>query len=164
MRIAGFYENSCTNGEGWRSVIFVGGCPHKCEGCQNPQTWDYNYGEEVTDMNVYIDKVLKNKKLIDGLTISGGEPFQARNIKPLLTLVKAVKSHNLDVWCYSGYKYEELIKNSLFSELIKEIDVLVDGPFVKEEYCPNIKFRGSKNQRILDIQKTIKEDRIVEIS
>lgn len=164
MRIAGFYENSCTNGEGWRSVIFVGGCPHKCEGCQNPQTWDYNYGEEVTDMNVYIDKVLKNKKLIDGLTISGGEPFQERNVEPLLTLIRAVKNQNLNVWCYTGYKYEELMKNPLFAELIKEIDVLVDGPFVKEEYCPNIKFRGSKNQRILDIQSSLQLNKIVEIA
>ena len=63
MRIAGFYDNSCTNGEGWRSVLFVAGCPHKCLGCQNPQTWDYNFGEEIEDTSKYIEKILKNKKL-----------------------------------------------------------------------------------------------------
>lgn len=164
MRIAGFYENSCTNGEGWRSVLFVGGCPHRCEGCQNPQTWDYNYGEEVKDINIYVDKILKNKKLIDGLTISGGEPFQERNVKPLLELIKALKIENLNIWCYTGYKYEDLVKNSVYRELLSEIDVLVDGPFVKEEFCPNIKFRGSKNQRILDIQNSLKHNKIIEIA
>ncbi len=164
MRIAGFYENSCTNGEGWRSVIFVGGCPHKCEGCQNPQTWDYNYGEKVEDVNFYIEKILKNKKLIDGLTISGGEPFQERNIEPLLELIKPLKEEGLNIWCYTGYKYEELLKNSNFKKLLAEIDVLVDGPFVKEEYCPNIKFRGSKNQRVLDIPRSLQANEIIEIA
>ena len=164
MRIAGFYENSCTNGDGWRSVLFVGGCPHRCEGCQNPQTWDYNYGEEVKDINIYTEKILKNKKLIDGLTISGGEPFQERNVKPLLELIKTLKTENLNIWCYTGYKYEDLVKNDLYRELLAEIDVLVDGPFVKEEFCPNIKFRGSKNQRILDIQNSLKHNKIIEIA
>lgn len=164
MRIAGFYDNSCTNGEGWRSVLFVAGCPHKCEGCQNPQTWDYNFGEEVTNVNYYIEKILENKKLIDGLTISGGEPFQDRNIEPLIEIIEGIKGHNLNIWCYTGYKYEELIENPLYAKLLTKIDVLVDGPFIKKEFCPNIKFRGSKNQRILDIQKTLKEHKIVEIA
>lgn len=164
MRIAGFYDNSCTNGEGWRSVLFVAGCPHKCLGCQNPQTWDYNFGEEIEDTSKYIEKILKNKKLIDGLTISGGEPFQERNVKPLLKIIKAVKTHGLNIWCYTGYKYEDLIKNHLYVDLLNEIDVLVDGPFVKDEFCPNIKFRGSKNQRLLDIPKSLKEKIAVEIA
>lgn len=164
MRIAGFYENSCTNGEGWRSVIFVGGCPHRCEGCQNPQTWDYNYGEPVTDIQIYVDKILKNKRLIDGLTISGGEPFQERNVEPLLALIKPLKKEGLNVWCYTGYQYEDLLKNPKYETLLKEIDVLVDGPFLKEEFCPNIKFRGSKNQRILDIPKSLKLNKVIEIA
>lgn len=164
MRIAGFYENSCTNGEGWRSVIFVGGCPHRCEGCQNPQTWDYNYGEPVTDIQIYVDKILKNKRLIDGLTISGGEPFQERNVEPLLALIKPLKKEGLNVWCYTGYQYEDLLKNPKYETLLKEIDVLVDGPFLKEEFCPNIKFRGSKNQRILDIPKSLKLNKTIEIA
>lgn len=164
MRVAGFYDASCTNGEGWRSVLFVSGCPHKCEGCHNPQTWEYEYGEKVTDTQVYINKILKNKKFIDGITISGGEPFQERNIRVLLEIVAAVKKEGLTVWCYTGYQYEELIKHLSFRKLLYEIDVLVDGPFLKEEHCPNIKFRGSKNQRILDIPKTIAESKIIEIA
>ncbi len=151
MRVAGFYDNSCTNGEGWRSVLFVSGCPHKCQGCHNPQTWDYNYGEKVTDTSIYINKILKNKKLIDGITISGGEPFQERNIKPLIEIIDAVKNEGLNIWCYTGYRYEDLKKNENYKLLLNKIDILVDGPFIKDEFCPNIKFRGSKNQRIVDI-------------
>lgn len=164
MRVAGFYDNSCTNGEGWRSVLFVSGCPHKCLGCQNPQTWDFEQGEKVHDIDFYIKKIIQNKKLIDGVTLSGGEPFQERNVKHLLKLVKEVKKNGLDVWCYTGYRYEELLQNEAFSSLLKEIDVLVDGPFIKDEFCPNIKFRGSKNQRILDVQKCLENNSIIEIN
>ena len=155
MRIAGFYENSCTNGEGWRSVIFVGGCPHKCEGCQNPQTWDYNYGEKVEDINFYVEKILKNKKLIDGLTISGGEPFQERNVNPLLELIEKKKKEGLNIWCYTGYKWSEV--KSI--EAIKYIDVLVDGTFQESLSIPSPKWCGSSNQQILNVKESLKQNK-----
>lgn len=164
MRIAGFYENSCTNGDGWRSVLFVGGCPHRCEGCQNPQTWNYDHGDKVEDINQYIKKVLDNKILIDGVTFSGGEPFQERNIDNLITLAKEVKKHGLNVWCYTGYQFEELKENNKFCLLLQELDVLVDGKFEKTQFCPDLKFRGSKNQRILDVQKSLADDKLIEIA
>jgi len=164
MRIAGFYDNSCTNGEGWRSVIFVSGCPHKCEGCHNPQTWDYEYGEKVDNIDYYIQRILKNKSLIDGITISGGEPFQDRNIDSLLKLVKEVKKSGLDVWCYTGYNFEYLKEHKRFNILLEEIDILIDGKFDKNQFCPNLKFRGSKNQRILNVKESLIRNNIIEIA
>lgn len=163
MRVAGFYETSCTNGEGWRSVLFVGGCPHRCKGCQNPQTWDYNYGEKCKNIREYTDNIIKNKNFIDGITLSGGEPFQERNIPHLLELVDEVKSHNLNVWAYSGYRFEELKSHNEFSKLLHKIDVLVDGKFEMEQLDPGIKFRGSKNQRILDIKKSLIHDEAIHL-
>lgn len=164
MRIAGFYDNSCTNGEGWRSVIFVSGCPHKCEGCHNPQTWDYEYGEKVDNIDYYIQRILKNKSLIDGITISGGEPFQDRNIDSLLKLVKEIKKNGLDVWCYTGYNFEYLKEHKRFNILLEEIDILIDGKFDKNQFCPNLKFRGSKNQRILNVKESLIRNNIIEIA
>lgn len=164
MRLAGFYDNSCTNGEGWRSVIFVSGCPHKCEGCHNPQTWDYEKGEKVDNIDYYIDRILKNKNLIDGLTISGGEPFQERNISALLRLVKEIKKNNLNIWCYTGYSFEYLKEHKSFKILLREIDVLIDGKFDKNQFCPNLKFKGSKNQRILNVKESLIKNDIIEIA
>lgn len=164
MRVAGFYENSCTNGDGWRSVLFVGGCPHKCEGCQNPQTWNFDHGEKVETIDHYIERILENKVLIDGVTLSGGEPFQERNIDNLVKLAREVKKHGLTVWCYSGYRFEELQDNNKFCLLLQELDVLVDGKFEKDQFCPNLKFKGSKNQRILDVQKSLKDGEVIEIA
>lgn len=164
MRITGFYENSCTNGDGWRSVLFVGGCPHRCEGCQNPQTWDFDHGEKVENIDYYIERILENRILIDGVTLSGGEPFQERNINNLIKLVREVKEHGLDVWCYTGYRFEELKGHNKFCLLLQELDVLVDGKFEKQEFCPDLKFKGSKNQRILDVQKSLATKEIIEIA
>lgn len=164
MRIAGFYDNSCTNGDGWRSVLFVGGCPHQCKGCHNKNTWNFDYGEKVEDINCYIKRILDNKKLIDGVTLSGGEPFQPRNIKHLIKLTKEVKKHGLNIWCYSGYKFEDLKNNKTFYPLLKELDVLIDGKFQEELFSPQLKFRGSENQRIIDIKKSLKMKEIIELT
>ena len=150
LNISGFYDNSCTNGEGWRSVIFFSGCPHRCDGCHNPETWAFGSGtdysvEQLTEM------VLKNSDFIDGVTLSGGEPFQEENIEELLILVNNLKSAGLNIWCYTGYKYELLLKNRKFSRLLDKIDVLIDGLYQKDLFDPDLKFRGSSNQRILKL-------------
>ncbi len=149
MRIAGFYEMSCTNGEGWRAVLFVGGCPHRCNGCQNPQTWDYNYGEKVDNLDEYLKEITNAKDFIQGITLSGGEPFQERNVDLLVKLCKDVKKLNMDVWCYTGYTLEEIKNNKKFLPLLNQIDVLVDGEFIQELADPNLRFIGSSNQMII---------------
>ena len=163
MKIAGFYENSCTNGDGWRSVLFVSGCPHHCLGCHNQQTWDYEFGEEVDNIDNIVSNILKNKKLIDGLTISGGEPFQYRNIEPLIYIIDKIRKEGLNIWCYSGYTFEFLKEDKEFSKLLNKIDILVDGPFIKSLFSPNIKFRGSTNQRIIDVKKSFNNNEICEV-
>lgn len=147
LQVSGFYDNSCTNGEGWRSVIFFSGCPHHCPGCHNPETWDYSAGEEFSPEEL-AEKVLSNKDLIDGVTLSGGEPLQERNISDLLILINILKENGLTIWCYTGYRLEELQVTDKFSSLLEQIDVLIDGPFIKDLYDPGLKFRGSSNQNI----------------
>lgn len=151
MNIAGIYEESSANGTGWRTVIFVSGCPHKCPGCHNPQTWDANYGEPYDEEKIL--NTIKKSDIIQGITLSGGEPFLYA--KDLLPFVKKVKEMGLDIWAYTGYNYEELISmnNQDINNLLNEINVLVDGKYIKELRDTSLKFRGSSNQRIIDLDK-----------
>lgn len=151
LNISGFYDSSCTNGEGWRSVIFFSGCPHGCYGCHNPETWDPISGEPHS-VKKLTQMVLANADYIDGVTLSGGEPFQERNIDDLLIFVHNIKSAGLSIWCYTGYIYEDLLKHPLYSKLLKDIDVLIDGPYIEGLFSPDLKFRGSSNQRIMNLK------------
>lgn len=166
MNMAGFYDESISNGLGWRAVLFVSGCPHNCPGCQNKMAQNYSYGEQF-DKQKIIDRICDNS-LLKGITISGGEPLCKENVGAVLDFIKDVKKvrPNFNVWCYSGYTIEELKNRNdkITNEALNEIDVLVDGRFVQEKRDPNLKFRGSSNQRILDVKKTIKENQIVEIA
>lgn len=161
FRVSGFYENSCTNGEGWRSVIFFSGCPHRCKGCHNPETWDFSSGEEVSSDELY-HRVLNSGGFIEGVTLSGGEPFQERHTWELLSLIDRLKSQGLTVWCYTGYLFEDLNEHPLFSVLLHQIDVLIDGPYIEEEFDPELRFRGSSNQRIIDVKKSITSGAVTE--
>ncbi len=166
MNMAGFYDESISNGLGWRAVLFVSGCPHNCPGCQNKMAQNYSYGEQF-DKQKIIDRICDNS-LLKGITISGGEPLCKENVGAVLDFIKDVKKvrPNFNVWCYSGYTIEELKNRNdkITNEALNEIDVLVDGRFVQEKRDPNLKFRGSSNQRILDVKKTIKENQIVQIA
>ena len=166
MNMAGFYDESISNGLGWRAVLFVSGCPHNCPGCQNKMAQNYSYGEQF-DKQKIIDRICDNS-LLKGITISGGEPLCKENVGAVLDFIKDVKKvrPNFNVWCYSGYTIEELKNRNdkITNEALNEIDVLVDGRFVQEKRDPNLKFRGSYNQRILDVKKTIKENQIVQIA
>lgn len=159
-RISGFYDNSCTNGEGWRSVIFFSGCPHKCKGCHNPETWDFNSGEDISKEEL-LHKILNNGSFIDGVTLSGGEPFQERHTWELISLLDTLKHEGLNIWCYTGYLFEDLIQHPLFSVLLNEIDVLIDGPFIEEHFDPELKFRGSTNQRIIDVKASLNSGSVI---
>ncbi|KXZ40649.1 anaerobic ribonucleoside-triphosphate reductase activating protein [Alkalithermobacter thermoalcaliphilus JW-YL-7 = DSM 7308] len=154
--------DSIVDGPGLRTVIFTQGCKHKCKGCHNPQTHDFNAGFEVKVDDI-INKV-KTLKLQRGITLSGGDPFE--QAQPLIKICKEAKKLNLDVWAYTGYTFEEIMKNDNpnhkdWIELLKNIDVLVDGRFIQEKKDISIKFRGSKNQRILDVKRSLIEKRPV---
>ncbi len=166
MKMAGFYDESISNGLGWRAVLFVSGCPHNCPGCQNKQAQDYNYGVEFNKQEI-IDRICENS-ILKGITISGGEPLCKENISEVLEFIKDVKKvkPNFDVWCYSGYTLEQLEQrdDQITKETLKNIDVLVDGRFVQEKKNPTLKFKGSENQRILDVQKCIQQNKIVQVA
>ena len=162
MKIAGFYDESISNGLGWRAVLFVSGCPHHCPGCHNQQAQDYNYGKEFNKQEI-LNRIQENS-ILKGITISGGEPLCKENIAEVVDFIKDVKKikPNFNIWCYTGYTMEELEKreDAITQEALNEIDILVDGEFKEAQKDPSLKFRGSKNQRIIDIKKTKKVKKI----
>ena len=166
MKMAGFYDESISNGLGWRAVLFVSGCPHNCPGCHNKIAQDYNYGEEFDDKKILAR--IKENSILNGITISGGEPLCKENIATVNKFIEDVKKERpeLDVWCYSGYTLEQLQERNdeVTNETLKKIDVLVDGRFVEARKNPEIKFRGSDNQRLLQVQECLKQHRIVELN
>lgn len=149
------------NGLGVRVTLFVSGCRNKCKGCFQPETWNFNYGKEFTEET--IEFILKELEpyYISGLTLLGGDPFEVENQKVVLNLAKKVKEvyPNKNIWAYTGYllddkdcKYGKLIEKTEFTDkLLNLIDVLVDGPFVEELKDITLKFKGSKNQRVIDM-------------
>lgn len=155
--------DSILDGDGIRSVIWFQGCLHNCKGCHNPETHLLNGGKEydIKQIKNQIDK-LKNQ---DGITLSGGDPlFQ---VEAAFEIAKHSKEKGLNVWCYTGYTFEELIKKAeteyKLKEFLENIDVLVDGKFMINQKSMNLKFRGSKNQRILDMQESLKKNKALEI-
>lgn len=157
LRIMKITYSSAVDGEGFRDTLFVNYCPHHCPGCHNPQTWDEENGRLVTLRKVYNDLTKSN---VTNITYSGGEPFcQAENLAVLTRHIKETTDKTF--WIYSGYTYEELINDSVKLELLKLCDVLVDGRFEKKYFKENLRFKGSENQRIIDIQKSLKKGEIV---
>lgn len=155
IRIAGKIQDSIVDGPGLRYTIFVQGCPHNCLGCHNPDTHDFNGGTEF-QIQTIIDEISKNT-LLDGVTFSGGEPFsQAAAIIPI---ARYAKDHNLSVWIYSGWTYEELLssfkENPDSGTLLSLCDVLVDGRFELDKKSMELQWKGSSNQRIIDLKETI---------
>lgn len=166
MKMAGFYDESISNGLGWRAVLFVSGCPHHCPGCHNEIAQDYNYGEEFKE-NEIIERI-KNNSILNGITISGGEPLCKENISEVNNFIERVKKEkpNFNVWCYTGYTLEQLKNRNddVTNKTLNNIDVLVDGKFIQERKNPEIRFRGSDNQRILDLKSCLQSEKIVELS
>ena len=148
IQIAGKIEDSLVNGEGMRMVIFTSGCKHNCEGCHNKPMQSFSYGDE-WDVDELFNYIKNNCDLIDGITYSGGDPFEQST--SLIYLSKLIKEElNLSIWCYTGYTLEE-INNSLDNkkELLKYIDVLVDGKIMQDKKENALKYTGSSNQRII---------------
>lgn len=149
-----------SNGPGVRVSVFMQGCAFHCKNCFNPETWDFEGGKEFTDD--VIDEILElcGKSHIKGLSILGGEPMHPNNIDGTTKLAKAFKEKypNKSLWSWSGFKFDEGLKDK---EVMKYIDVLVDGQYVDELHDPTLKWRGSSNQRVIDVQKSLKEGQIV---
>lgn len=149
--------DSIVDGPGLRMVVWTQGCTHKCNECHNPQTHDLNGGYEV-EVNDIINNI-KKLKLQRGITLSGGEPFLQQ--VPLEIIAREAKESDLDVWTYTGFTFEQLLdsKNPNYFKnlkLLKQIDILIDGKFVYDKRDISLKFRGSSNQRIIDVQKSLK--------
>ena len=167
MHFASIKNFDVANGVGVRVSLFVSGCNHHCKGCFNEEAWDFNYGKEFSEEEV--NKIIDMLKpdYIKGLTLLGGEPMELVNQEGILPLVKKVKEiyPNKTIWCYSGFTFDQIMKMcenwSTTRELIKYFDVLVDGKFDIEKKDLSIKFRGSSNQRIIDMKESLKENRVV---
>ena len=156
-------SDSIVDGEGIRTVIWTQGCIHNCLGCHNPDTHSFKDGFL---MNIEdLKEEIKGLAIQDGITLSGGDPFC--QIDACLEVAKFCKEIGLNVWCYTGYTFEQLMAMSKFNlniiEFLKNIDVLVDGKFILTEKSLNLKFKGSRNQRILDVQKSLKNNKAVAI-
>lgn len=159
LRLAGIIRESITDGPGIRFTVFAQGCPHGCDQCHNPQTWDFNGGSLVPVEKV-ADAVFENP-MIKGVTFSGGEPFcQA---EAFLELAKILKKNNIGIVIYTGYLYEELMASGdeNIRKLLEEAELVIDGPFIKEKKDLSLKFRGSSNQRIIDSKASIKAGKII---
>lgn len=159
MKYAQIRKYDIANGEGIRSTIFVTGCTHGCKGCFNREYWDFTYGKEWdNDATNTVISYLK-EPVVSGLTLLGGEPMQNLELTKVLRDIK--KEVNKNIWIYSGYTYEQIIKDPKKLELLKECDILVDGLFIEELKNLKLKFRGSENQRIIDIKKSLETNNII---
>ena len=155
IRIAGLVPESFVDGDGIRYAVFMQGCLRNCEGCHNPETHALD-GGRLVDTDEILAAIKKNP-LLDGLTLTGGEPLL--QIDAASDLAHAVKNFGLNVWCYTGYTFEEL--PAAAERLLENVDVLIDGEFVLSLRDLDLQFRGSRNQRIIDLKKTRKQNKIV---
>lgn len=158
MRYIKARSEDMANGPGVRTSIWLSGCNNNCKGCFNPEAKDFNAGEllSVSRMRRFAEIGAGNKEVV-GFSILGGEPLQ-QNKDEMLKFLKILKRTNKTIWMWTGYTYEELTQDQL--EIVKQVNVLVDGPFIIEKRNPNLRFRGSSNQRIIDIKPTIKTGQI----
>ena len=154
---------SVSNGLGVRTVLWVSGCDIHCKNCHNQSTWDFNSGIPFTDDTMQEILYDLSKPYIKGCTLSGGHPLDPHNAPEVLKIVKRVKMvfPNKDIWIYSGYTWEDIIQNDTLREILKYTDVLVDGAYIDELRDISLAFRGSSNQRIIDVQKTLDSNEVV---
>lgn len=167
MKYADIKKYDISNGVGIRVSLFVSGCNHHCKGCFNAEAWDFNYGKDFTDNTINEIIEALEPSYINGLSLLGGEPLDPKNQAGILKLLRKVKEiyPEKNIWCYSGYLYEYLLEqaeiNKITKEIISYLDILVDGKFEIDKKDITLLFRGSSNQRIIDVKKSLKENKIV---
>ena len=164
MNYAKIRKFDVTNGPGIRVTLFVSGCTHNCEGCFNKEQQDFNYGNEFTKETEDEFIELTKARQIRGVNILGGEPMQQVMDDTLLNLLKRIKLEtDKPIWLWSGYTFEEIINNPKRAEILREVDVLIDGKFQADKRDIMLKYRGSSNQRVIDVKKSLEQGNIVEI-
>lgn len=163
MNISGIIWDDIANGEGFRETIFISGCKHKCKGCQNPETWNFNLGIGFNRNieNKIIEEVNKNQ-MVEGITLTGGDPmYSAKDLIPFLNRFKT-KFPDKNIWLYTGFTWEEILKDKDMKDLAKLCDIIIDGPFILEERDITLSFRGSRNQRVIDCKESFKQNKVIE--
>lgn len=162
MRYADYKKYDMLNGQGIRNSLFVSGCTHGCKGCFNEKAQDFNYGKEfgVKELMMMCNDIMDER--VRGLSLLGGEPFQNSHVLNILTGVKRAMRAEQDIWVWTGYTFEELLKLGGWRvDTLKQIDVLVDGKFIEEQKDLSLQFRGSRNQRVIDVQKSLVAGEVV---
>ena len=161
MNILYTYPETIVDGEGIRYSIYLAGCRHGCPGCHNPESWNPQAGDELTEKRLdCIIREINSNPLLDGVTFSGGDPLY--NPEAFLPLIRRIKEETgQNIWCYTGYTFETLLRNPLQAKLLQYIDVLVDGKFKQELRDESLCFRGSKNQRLIDVQASLQAEEVV---
>ena len=158
MRIAGLKLNDCIDGEGISVSLWTQGCPHRCLGCHNPETWDFEggYEDETNNLRGEIIKALTANGIKRNFSILGGEPLCRENVEDVLTIISCVKAALPDtkIYLWTGYTYEYLmtLNNKYINDILSKIDVLIDGPFIQEQRDLSLHLRGSRNQRVIDLK------------
>ena len=171
MNYADIKPITIQDGTGVRVSLYVSGCRFHCRGCHNQETWDFNYGKKYTEKTERYILELLNKEYIAGLSILGGEPLEPENQKVLTDLVQKVKKQypDKDIWCYTGYDFEKNILGQMYKQFdytsifLENIDVIVDGRFEEENKIINLKYRGSTNQRKIDVKSSLKVGKLVQL-
>lgn len=160
LRLAGIAGDSIVDGPGIRITLFAQGCPHHCRGCHNPETWELEGGTWWTTEDLV--KVIEGNPLVRGVTFSGGEPFS--QAEAFAELAEKLRSRGYEVASYSGFTMEELLEGSQAQKmLLEELDVLIDGPYIEEQRSLSLAYRGSRNQRIIDVPASLRTGEITEI-
>lgn len=161
MNYLGIDKASISNGPGVRVVLWVSGCTCRCKGCQNPESWDFNAGKLFDNAAKQELFDALNKPYIRGITFSGGHPLEKENRNKVYQLCKEIKKNfpTKDIWLYTGYTLENLQSYVI----LEYVDVLIDGPYIEEQRDITLKFRGSANQRLIDVKETLKQNRIITI-
>jgi len=158
LNLAGIVEDSVVDGPGLRTVVFCQGCPHRCRGCHNPDTWEYGIGTEVSGDQLY--DIITRNPLSKAVTFSGGEPFTQAH--ELAQAAGRLKEKGYEIASYSGYTFEQLLNGTAEQkELLNVIDVLIDGLYVQEERSLGLNFRGSENQRVLNVRESLKHKKAI---
>ena len=154
---------SVSNGLGVRTVLWISGCNIHCKNCHNQSTWDFDSGIPFTEETMQEILYDLSKPYIKGCTLSGGHPLDPRNAPEVLKIVKRVKMvfPNKDIWIYSGYEWEDIIKDETLREILKYTDILVDGAYIDELRDISLAFKGSSNQRIIDVPKSLEQNKVI---